>query len=337
MKTFAPTPTTGRGLDPLDESQLTGGLARCLNAFKGFASITMTFWVGTENGLFENAEEPVVGLESSSVSVLAGDEHSIWAIVDDHSIWRYDDDWHEFGQISDYEVHCLLPNESTLFAGTFAAHVYQLVGPEFTLVDGFEQVETRDLWGTPWGGPPSTRTMCRDRNDCIYANIHVGGLVRSTDEGRTWEQTPLDIDVDVHEVHHDAGGTGALMIAAARGFASSQNGAEWHFNNEGLHAHYLRAVTTTSQSTFVCASRGPRGQETAIYRRTTDGSTPFSRCEYEGGWLSKNIDAAALTTSGDEVIFGTDDGCVHRSEDDGLTWECCASELPAVKAVLIAH
>ena len=297
----------------------------------------MTFWVGTEEGLFENAEKPVIALEDRSVSALAEDEHSIWAIVDDHSIWRYEDDWREFGQIDDYEVHCLLPSKDRLFAGTFAAHVYQLVGPEFTLVDGFEQVETRGLWGTPWGGLPSTRTMCRGNNDDIYANVHVGGLVRSTDEGRTWEQTPLDIDVDVHEVHHDASGSGALMIAAARGFASSENGVEWHFNNEGLHAHYLRAVTTTNESTFVCASRGPRGQEVAIYRRPTGGHTPFSRCGYEGGWLSKNIDAAALTTSGDEVIFGTDDGCVHRSEDDGLTWESCASELPAVKAVLITH
>ena len=143
----------------------------------------MAFWVATENGLFENAEEPVAALEGRNVSALTLNEHSIWAIVDDHCIWRYDDDWIELGQISDYEVHCLLASEDALFAGTFAAHVYQLVGDEFSLVDGFEQLETRGQWGTPWGGAPSTRTMCRDGNDEIYANIHVGGLVRSTDEG----------------------------------------------------------------------------------------------------------------------------------------------------------
>ncbi len=319
------------------KSTLTCRLARCLNGFEPLEIIKMTFWVGTEKGLFENAEKPITALDDRSVSALAEDEHSIWAIVDDHSIWRYDDDWREFGQINDHEVHCLLPSKGMLFAGTFAAHIYQLVGPEFELIDGFEQVETRDLWGTPWGGLPSTRTMCRDDNDGIYANIHVGGLVRSTDEGRTWKQMPLDIEVDVHEVHHDIGGSGELMIAAAHGFASSQNGMEWNFHNEGLHAHYLRSVTTTNESTFVCASRGPRGQETAIYRRPTGGHTPFSRCEYEGGWLSKNIDAAALSTSGNEVLFGTGDGCVHRSEDDGLTWECCVADLPAVQAVLITH
>ncbi|GIS69649.1 MAG: hypothetical protein CM1200mP9_04700 [Gammaproteobacteria bacterium] len=47
---------------------------------------------------------------------------------------------------------------------------------------------------------------------------------RSADEGRTWTQAQLDIEVDVHEVHHDSEGSGALMIAAARGFASSHDG-----------------------------------------------------------------------------------------------------------------
>ena len=297
----------------------------------------MTFWVGTENGLFENGEEPVAAMEGCNVSALTPNGHSIWAIVDDHGIWRYDDEWRELGQISDYEVHCLLASEDGLFAGTFAAHVYQLVGDTFSLIDGFERLETRSQWGTPWGGPPSTRTMCRDGNNEIYANVHVGGLARSADEGRTWTQAQLDIEVDVHEVHHDSEGSGALMIAAARGFASSHDGAEWRFYNEGLHAHYLRAVTTTSRSTFVCASRGPRGQETAIYRRATGSETPFNRCEYEGGWLSKNVDAAALTATGNEVLFGTGDGYVHRSEDDGQTWACCAADLPAVKTVLITH
>ena len=135
----------------------------------------MSFWVGTEAGLFENGEKLVTALEDHSVSALATEQNSIWAIVNDHKIWRYDHEWREVGRINDYEIQCLLLCKGTLYAGTFAAHVYQLVGPKFVLVDGFEEIETRHLWGTPWGELPSTRTMCRDNKDDIYANIHVGG------------------------------------------------------------------------------------------------------------------------------------------------------------------
>ena len=56
--------------------------------------------------------------------------------------------------------------------------------------------EGRDRWYTPWGGPPDTRSMT-SADGKVYANVHVGGVVRSADAGRTWQPTALDIDADV--------------------------------------------------------------------------------------------------------------------------------------------
>lgn len=48
------------------------------------------------------------------------------------------------------------------------------------------------------GGPPDTRSITED-GDTVYVNVHVGGVLRSSDQGESWQPT-IDIGADIHRV-----------------------------------------------------------------------------------------------------------------------------------------
>ena len=74
----------------------------------------------------------------------------------------------------------------TLLIGTDeGAYVYRLVGEEGPAerVVAFDELECRKDWYTPWGGPPAVRTLAKTQDGFCYADIHVGSIMRSPDEG----------------------------------------------------------------------------------------------------------------------------------------------------------
>jgi hypothetical protein len=75
-------------------------------------------------------------------------------------------------------------------------------------VEAFDSVAGRDTWyagsaivdGRRLGPPLNIRSVAANANGgVLFANVHVGGIPRSTDGGMTWQPT-IDIDSDVHEV-----------------------------------------------------------------------------------------------------------------------------------------
>lgn len=170
----------------------------------------------------------------------------------------------------------------------------------------------------------------------IYVNVHVGGVVRSRDGGRTWTPT-LDIEVDVHQVIVHPARPRTVLVAAFDGFGLSRDGGDsWSFVIAGLHAHYARAVAIADATVLLTASTGPSGRRAALYRKPLEGADEFERCR-QGlpEWFSDNIDTACLATAGPLVVFGTEDGQLYRSADAGSTWELAAKGLPSVRSVLI--
>ncbi|HEX2031316.1 MAG TPA: hypothetical protein VHL78_07960, partial [Actinomycetota bacterium] len=189
-------------------------------------------------------------------------------------------------------------------------------------------------WHTPWRGPPDTRSLSAGPDGTLYANVHVGGILRSQD-GESWTPT-IDIDADVHQVlaHPDRPDT--VLAACAWGLAVSRDrGATWSIEYDGLHGRYCRAVAVAGDAVLVSASTGPFTDRAAVYRRALDADRPFERCS-DGlpEWFPANIDSHCLAASGDTVAFGTGDGRVFRSDDRGRIWEEAASGLPPVRAVV---
>jgi photosystem II stability/assembly factor-like uncharacterized protein len=218
----------------------------------------------------------------------------------------------------DRRLLCVLDTGDRVLVGTDEAHLLELDGDHLVPVDGFERAEGRTRWYTPWGGPPDVRSMAAARDGTLYLNVHVGGVLRSTDGGATWEPTPLDIDVDVHRVlaHDD------LVLAACGdgGLATSRDGGEtWSFATGGLHGTYCRSVAVAGGTELVTASTGPFTKEGAVYRRPLGSDAPFERVTEV---FPFNIDTFQLAGARDgRAAFGTEDGRVYLSTDEGATWE----------------
>ena len=295
--------------------------------------------VGTSAGLWEVGGGGPVAVDAfagQDVVALARDGALMHAIVGGRSLWTTGDgeQW-RCATVQEPPATCLATAAGTVLVGTEQAHLRWLTGASLETLSSFESVAGRETWYTPWGDPADVRSIAVDRAGTVYVNVHVGGVVRSRDGGRTWTPT-LDIEVDVHQVLAHPERPGVVLTAAAAGFGVSRDGGEtWDFTTAGMHAHYLRAVAIAGDTVLVTASTGPGGRRSAVYRRRLDETAPFERCGAGlPTWFSDNIDTACLAASGPLVAFGTADGRVFRSTDAGATWELAAKGLPEVHCIL---
>jgi hypothetical protein len=299
----------------------------------------MSVLVGTAKGLFELTDDArsIDGLGSRDVTALATDGRRAWGITEGRQLWSSaGQSWKAVRSIDGWPATCLAPTPDGLLIGTEEAHLLRITDAECATVESFERVDGRGRWHTPWGDPADVRSIAVGTSDAIYVNVHVGGVVRSRDRGRSWTPT-LDIDCDVHEVVAPADRPGWVLAAAAVGFGITRDGgSSWEFVTDGLHAHYLRAVAVSGTMALVSASRGPRGSRAAIYRRPLDGSEDFERCcRGLPEWFDGNINTGCLAAQGPRVVFGTADGRIFRSQDGGGSWELAARGLPAVRCVVV--
>ena len=298
--------------------------------------------VGTVDGLYSgdgclNSRDGsrTVELAGSQVESLVAGDSTWWAITDGcqvqkrgpHGVWK------QVASVKDLQLNCLLPTGSGLLVGASQAHLLRLRGRELEPLRSFEKVPGRQQWFTPWGGPPDVRSISKDPSGALYVNVHVGGIARSRDDGKSWGPT-IDIDSDVHQVLFDPA-SGLLLAPSADGLAISKDGGDsWRFHRKGLHGSYLRAVAVAGQTILVTASTGPFSEHAAVYRRPLDRSVGLERCR--GGLpakFSQNIDTFYLAASGSCVAFGTEEGSVYLSTDEGENWQQAAEGLPPVRCV----
>ena len=298
--------------------------------------------VGTAEGLWETRPHGLASVEAfagRSVDALARDEIRTWAVVGKRSVWGCDADgtWSPLGALEEDVATCVAPTPAGLLVGTEGARLYRLSKGRCERVIAFESVADRDTWYTPWGDPPDVRSIALDVGGTIYVNVHVGGVVRSRDGGRTWAPT-LDIEMDVHQVLAHPARSGMVFVAAAEGLGTTRDGgATWQFSTAGLHAHYLRAVAVADETVMVAASTGPSGRRAAVYRKPIDADALFEASRVGlPEWFRDNIDTGCLAGAGSAFAFGTADGRVFQSRDVGASWERVGKGLPEVRCLLVS-
>jgi hypothetical protein len=297
--------------------------------------------LGTDDGIRVLDPTRIEHLEGRRVSALARGGDDVWAVAGADELWRAagGDTWERVASSGDLRMACLDVSGGRVVAGTAEAHLLALDGDELRLVASFEGVEGRSAWYTPWGGPPDVRSITTASDGTIFVNVHVGGIVRSTDRGETWTPT-IDIHADVHEVTTDPADPDHVLAATAHGLAESEDaGRTWRFGTAGMHASYCRAVAIAGDTVLVSCATGPGGGKAALYARPlgADAHAPFERC-HDGlpEWFRGNLDTGCLRATGTTVTLGTTDGAVYRSEDAGATWSRAADGMPAVRCVQLA-
>jgi hypothetical protein len=297
-----------------------------------------TILVGTEQSLLELSPVERLGWAGHEVTALARGKGRWWAILDGRRIVvDRDGSWTEAAVLADGIATCLAPSEDGLLVGAAGAHLYRLEGERLTRVEGFENVAGRETWYTSWGDPADTRSLSVDRAGTVYVNIHVGGVGRSTDGGKSWRPT-LDIETDVHQVLAHPNRPGRVFAASAVGLVITEDAGEtWRTVTDGLHATYMRAVAVADDAVLVSVSTGPGGRQSALYRAPLAGGA-FERCR-KGlpRWFGDNVDTHCLAARGRAVVLGTEDGRVFVSEDGGQSFGLAARGLPPVRCVALAE
>jgi hypothetical protein len=276
-------------------------------------------------------------LDGREITALAAATHGWWVLADGDEVLRLRDTEVESVASLDGETgRCLLPFEDGALVGTGNARLASVRVGSSELLTAFDAAEGRDGWYTPWGGPPDTRSLDAGPDGVVFANVHVGGILRSDAPRDVWTPT-IDIDADVHQVVADPIVAGHVVAATARGLAESvDGGGSWRFSAEGLHAPYSRAVALDDDALFLSASTGPRGGRAAVYRRAP-GADVFERCEAGlPEWVAGNVDSHCLAAGGGGAVFGTEDGRVFASDDGGGSWDTVAEGLGHVTCACLA-
>jgi hypothetical protein len=284
--------------------------------------------VGTTEGLFRLTDAGITPVSSTGTTAIDG----AWAIVERNAVVSLDSG--VTVTTAPLTAQCVKSFGDGALVGTETARLFVFDGVEtITPVESFDRIPTRDEWYTPWGAPPDTRSLTVTADGAALVNVHVGGVWRSEDD--QWIEV-VDVDNDTHSVVAALSGP-RVAIAAAVGHGSSVDGGRtFTWTEHGLHGSYARAVAFAGDYVLLTASTGPFTKHGAIYRCPIDGDGPFEKCTSGlPEWFPYNIDTFQLSANNELAVFGTDDGDVFVSADEGSTWTLAAKDLPPVRCFAI--
>jgi hypothetical protein len=287
-------------------------------------------------------------LKGQPVRGLAFDGHGgALAVVDGRTLRRRNagGEWRTLAA-SKSSLSCTVALSGEVYVGTDAAEVLRLsASGELEPLDGFARVPGREKWyagtalidGKVVGPPLGVRSITATCDgSALLANVHVGGIPRSTDGGASWHPT-IDIEEDVHQVRAHESRPDIVIAAAATGLCVSRDGGRtWSVEREGLHAPHCSAVAFAGADILVSASEEPFSTQSAVYRRPLDVPGPLR--PVGGGlpeWLNGIVDTECMATRGSTIALADSGGSVYLSDDAGQTWSRVANGLPGPSSVLI--
>jgi len=254
------------------------------------------------------------------------------AIVDRQTVGRLTGtgDWRPLAEV-DTSLACCLELDGVIYAGTEDARVLRIdARGRSEVVDAFNAVPGRDKWyagaalidGKLIGPPLGVRSMAVTCDGAaLLVNVHVGGIPRSVDGGKTWQPT-LEVELDVHEVSAHPSRPELVAAASAAGLCISRDaGATWTVEQEGLHSPYCSAVAFAGDFLLLACSDGHFAPEGAIYQRRVDGRGSLQLLD--GGFpcrISGICDTDGIDVRESAIAVADRAGNLYCSEDLGRSW-----------------
>ena len=266
-------------------------------------------------------------------------------------VYRTDDGGATWKHVSSYPcdyAHSVLahPDDAGIvYAGGEPAAVFRSsdAGETWEECAGFQKVPESSKW---FFHSDTRESHVRDLRFApgdsgrMYAGIEVGGIVRSTDGGRTWQQLQ-GTDDDVHFINlSQARPTRVYAATAAGPYRSDDGGIYWIPIKAGLERSYsvhIVASPDDADLVLVAVSRNAGRQNAQFYRSTTAGKD-WQKIDSVGADDDMVIAIDWDSADTRRVYAGTDKGRIYQSSDAGESWEQLSLSLPsiAVGALVVA-
>ena len=259
----------------------------------------------------EGSSISLVALQSGEIAVFSqGDSYTISSGIGD-------------------PIECLLIlNEDPLhfLVGVESPGIYTVREGKSERLESFEALECREKWHTPWGGPASLRNLARTRDGWLYADIHVGSIMRSPDLGSTWEPVTPDLHEDVHQVATSPRNDERVYANTARAvYLSDDRGTSWQHRSEGFPYLYGRAIAVHPEDPdclLATVSRGPMGDAQGRLYQSEDAGRSWTHVT--NGFPETtpgNIDTFHIAFTPDGRAWSVAGRTLYNSQDRGLTWQ----------------
>jgi len=301
-------------------------------------------WVATGDGIARldeasgawTVEQSLVGSGAQCLAVDPTDADTVFAGLREGGVQRTLDggrSWRDC-RLPEPGVFSIAvsPADGTVYAGTEPSRLFRSDdrGESWRELEALLELPSRPNWSfppRPWTS--HVRWIAPNPHDAelLLVGIELGGLMRSTDGGDSWQDHRPGAQPDVHSLAWHPRVPGRAYEAGGGGAAFSHDAGEsWRPADEGRDRHYTWSVAVdpddpdcwyVSASTGPYAAHGGRDPQARIYRRrASEAWRPLA------GGLPEPLPAMAyaLHPTDGRLFAGLANGQLFESRDQGESW-----------------
>lgn len=311
---------------------------------------------------FNGNDQPAITIfmEGSGAQCVAVDPENpdrVFAGTFDHGIYRSMDAGETWTSVGTDIPHKRTPSIAispihkenghlVVYAGTEPSNLYRSDdnGESWTVFPKLPELPSAPTWSfppRPWTSHVRWIALSYHDPQLIFAGIELGGVMRSTDGGETWEDRKPGSQPDSHAIATHPLDPNRVYEAAGGGVAISLDaGNTWQPADKGMDRHYAWALAVDPANPdlwYVSASHGARyahrdegNAAGKIYR--TDNQDSWEELVVDGMVERHNMPYSLLVPRNlpGSLIAGFRDGELMYSTDRGNNWHSFGVVLPGI-------
>ncbi|CAN5753056.1 glycosyl hydrolase [soil metagenome] len=329
-----------------------------MNPFRIFAAMgDAVARIDTPDGHTFDVSYAMEGMKVQSVAVDPHDPDRVVAGTDDDGVFLTTDGGENWRFIGEEIQHRRTPSvaispahrengTSVIYVGTEPSRLYRSEDDGKTWRD-FPELPALPS-STTWSFPPRpwthhTRwiTPHATKPEILYVGIELGGVMRSTDAGETWEDRKPGAYTDSHAIRVHPTGTERVYEAAGQGVALSlDEGESWTPVDEGMDRHYSWGIAVDPVDPalwYVSASHSARyaharngNAQAHLYRKRGDAPFELLNTDLDNPLPYMPYSLLTLRDRPGVLLAGMQHGEILLSEDAGDRWRRLDLKLPGL-------